>query len=65
MDKMLQFNGLVMDVRPTACFINVDGVTGWVPDSQADYIDEPKEGKDIDFKIPEWLAISKGFIEDA
>lgn len=61
-DKMLRFNGLVMDVRGQSCLINVDGMTGWVPDSEADYIDEPVEGVDIEFEIPEWLAIKKGFI---
>ena len=61
---MLEFTGLVMDVREQSCLINVDGVTGWVPDSKADYIDEPEEGIDIRFEIPKWLAIIKGFIDE-
>ena len=61
-NQMLEFTGLVMDVRDKSCLINVDGVTGWVPDSEADYIDEPEEGIDIRFEIPEWLAVIKGFI---
>ena len=62
--KMLEFTGTVMDVGQKACLINVDGVTGWVPDSLADYIDEPTIKGECVFLIPEWLAISKGFIEE-
>ena len=58
----LEFCGEVKAITANACLIDVDGVTAWIPDSQADYIDEPKEKKEIRFLIPEWLAISKGFI---
>ena len=58
----LEFCGEVKAVGKDACLINVDGVTGWVPDSKADYIDEPERGQEIRFLIPEWLAEKKGFI---
>lgn len=61
-NKMLEFVGIVMDVSDKACLINVDGMTGWVPDSEADYIDEPAVRGEVSFLIPEWLAIKKGFI---
>jgi hypothetical protein len=61
-EKMLEFCGEVKQVGVNACLINVDGVTGWVPDSVADYIDEPEKGIEIKFLIPEWLAENKGFI---
>jgi hypothetical protein len=60
--EMLQFCGVVKVVGQNACLINVDGMTGWIPDSEADYIDEPKRGAEIEFLIPEWLAEIKGFI---
>lgn len=63
MDEMLQFVGLVKAVTQDACLINIDGVTGWVPDSKTDYIDEPIVDKEIKLEIPEWLATKKGFIE--
>ena len=63
MTKMMQFNGTVIDVREKSCLMRVDGVTGWVPDSLTDYIDEPVEGEDIEFIIPAWLALKKGFID--
>jgi len=62
MAKNAQFNGEVKTVGQNACLINVDGVTGWVPDSEADYIDEPIAGREIEFIIPIWLAQKKGFI---
>ena len=62
MEEMLEFTGAVKVVREKSCLINVDGITGWVPDSQADYIDEPEEGAEIRFLIPFWLAEKKGFI---
>lgn len=62
MAEMLEFCGEVKSVGKNACLINVDGVTGWVPDSEADYIDEPKVGEEINFLIPEWLATKKGFL---
>ena len=61
-NEMLQFNGAVKHIGKNACLINVDGITAWVPDSEADYIDEPEKGKEIEFLIPEWLAEIKGFI---
>jgi len=64
MDDMLEFVGEVKAVGHAACLINVDGVTGWVPDSEADYHDEPEKGKEINFEIPSWLAIKKGFIDE-
>ncbi|MDP8268306.1 MAG: hypothetical protein P9L97_06205 [Candidatus Tenebribacter davisii] len=63
-DEMLEFNGEVKEVSQNACLINVDGVTGWVPDSLADYVDEPEVGKEIVFFIPEWLAEKKGFLDE-
>lgn len=63
MGEGLEFCGEVKQISPNACLINVDGVTGWVPDSQADYIDEPEIGEEIRFEIPEWLATKKGFID--
>jgi len=57
-----EFVGEVKSVGQNACLINVDGVTGWVPDSEADYIDEPERGKEIRFTIPMWLAEKKEFI---
>lgn len=63
-DEMLEFCGEVKQVGQNACLINVDGMTGWVPDSETDYIDEPKRGKEIKFLIPEWLAIKRGFIHE-
>lgn len=62
MAEMLQFTGEVKAITEKAVLLSVDGVTGWVPDSEADYIDEPEEGIDIRFEIPEWLAENKGFI---
>ncbi len=61
-NQMLEFTGLVMNVRDKSCLINVDGLTGWIPDSIADYIDEPVKGKEIRFLIPLWLANTKGFL---
>ena len=61
-ENMLEFTGDVKQVGKNAVLINVDGVTGWVPDSLADYIDEPEVGEEIKFLIPEWLAENKGFI---
>ncbi len=63
-DEMLEFCGEVKQVGRDACLINVEGMTGWVPDSEADYIDEPEKGKEIKFEIPKWLAIKKGFIDE-
>ena len=60
--EMLEFSGEVIIVSSISCLIKVDGVTGWVPDSKADYIDEPEVGKEIKFLIPFWLAEKKGFI---
>ena len=62
MANPLEFCGEVKIISPNACLINVDGITGWVPDSEADYIDEPEVGKEIKFLMPEWLAEKKGFI---
>lgn len=62
MALMLEFCGIVKQVGKDACLIEVDGMTGWVPDSKADYIDEPLRGQEIKFLIPEWLAEVKGFI---
>jgi len=59
---MLEFVGEVKVVGKNACLICVDGLTGWVPDSEADYIDEPEVKKEIKFLIPKWLAKTKGFI---
>jgi len=59
----LEFTGEVKAVGKNACLINVDGMTGWVPDSEADYIDEPEVGEEIRFTIPEWLAEKKGFMD--
>lgn len=61
-EKMLEFIGEVKQVGQDAYLINVDGMTGWVPNSEADYVDEPERGKEITFFIPEWLAVKKGFI---
>lgn len=63
MGKKVELNGEVKDISKNACLVNVDGVTGWVPDSEADYIDEPEVGKEMNFIIPEWLSITKGFTE--
>ena len=59
---VLEFCGEVKVVGASACLINVDGVTAWIADSEADYIDEPEEGKEIRFTIPEWLAINTRFL---
>lgn len=59
---ILEFCGEVKQIGQHACLIEVDGVSGWVPDSEADYINEPERGKEIKFLIPEWLAEKKGFI---
>lgn len=61
-ETMSEFCGEVKQVGQNACLITVDGVTGWVPDSLADYIDEPERGVEIRFEIPEWFAENKGFI---
>ncbi len=61
-NEMLEFTGEVKHVGQNACLITVDGITGWVPDSEADYIDEPILQKEISFLIPQWLAERKGFI---
>jgi len=63
-NQMLEFTGTVMDVGQKSCLINVDGETGWVPDSLADYFDEPTRRGEITFLIPKWLAIKKGFIDE-
>jgi len=42
--------------------LDVDGDLVWVPDSVADYLDDPIIGNEISFEIPEWLAIKKGLI---
>lgn len=60
--EMLEFCGTVKVVGQNACLINVDGMTGWIPDSEADYIDEPLIDNEIKFEIPKWLADKKGFI---
>jgi len=61
-NKMLEFVGRVRTVSPNACFIDVDGIKAWIPDSLADYIDEPEDYEEIRFLIPKWLAEKKGFI---
>lgn len=60
--EMLEFCGTVEVVWHGACLINVDGITGWIPDTLSDYIDEPIVGNEITFEIPEWLADKKGFL---
>jgi len=59
---MLEFTGVVKATTDEACLINIDGVTGWVPDSKVDYTDEPIVGDEIDLEIPKWIAENKGFI---
>ncbi len=63
--EMMQFTGTVKAINKngTSCLIEVDGMTGWVPDSEADYFSEPEIDKEITFEIPEWLANKKNFIE--
>ena len=34
----------------------------WLPKSLIEYDEEPDRGDSIDIKLPEWLAIEKGFI---
>ncbi len=58
-EKMLEFTGEVKQIGKNAVLINVDGITGWVPNSEADYIDEPTRRGEITFLIPKWLAIKK------
>ena len=62
-NEPLEFCGEIKDISTRACLVTVDGVTGWIPDSMTDYIDEPELGKEIRFTIPTWIAESKGFIE--
>jgi hypothetical protein len=37
-------------------------VEAWIPKSLIEYNEEPSRGDSIDIKLPEWLAIEKGFI---
>jgi len=42
--------------------LDVDGDLVWIPDSVADYLDDPIIGNEIRFDIAEWLAIKIGLI---
>jgi len=59
---MLQFTGVVKALTDDACLMNIDGVTGWVPESLLDYTDEPVVGEEIRLDIQGWFAEKKGFL---
>ena len=61
-NEMLEFTGEIKALTDDACLINIDGVTGWVPESLLDYTDEPIVGKEIRLDIQEWFAVKKGFL---
>ena len=49
-------------INEKAVYLDVDGDLVWIPDSIADYLDDPIIRNEISFEIPEWLAIKKGLI---
>ena len=61
-DEILTFIGEVKQISEKAVYLDVDGDLVWIPDSIADYLDDPIIRNEISFEIPEWLAIKKGLI---
>ena len=61
-EEMLSFTGTVKAVGDEAMLMTIDGVTGWVPFSRIDWLQEPIVGSEIEVLIPEWLAERKGFL---
>jgi len=61
-DEILTFIGEVKQISEKAVYLDVDGDLVWVPDSVADYLDDPIIGNEIRFDIAEWLAIKIGLI---
>lgn len=64
MDKeMLTFIGKVEQISPESILLSIDGsITTWVPNSVVEYLNDPIVGKEIEFTVPEWMAINLGII---
>ena len=60
---MHEFEGKFIHATDSAALIDVDGREVWFPLQQIElegYVIDYAMGDDVEFKVPEWLAVQKG-----
>ncbi len=63
MNGMQDFEGKFILATDSAALIDVDGRQVWFPLQQIElegYVIDYGMGDDVEFKVPEWLAVQKG-----
>ena len=66
-DEQIEVEGRVMVVTAEGIQIKVDGEAIWFPQSMMtsdryDYIGDMDPGEEVEFTVPEFIAIDKGLI---